>query len=560
MICYRCATPIPDDSRFCLSCGADVSGATSGERTQPVEVDAELQAKLQEDLGGDFTIERELGRGGMAAVFLARETHLERPVAIKVLPPELTYGRGMIERFKREAKVAATLDHPHIIPIHRVSTGGKIFWYAMKYLDGESLAEIIQRDAPLPLPRIADVLQQVAEALDYAHERGVIHRDVKPANVMLDARGWATVTDFGIAKAASQSSMTGSGSMIGTPYYMSPEQCSGLKITGASDQYSLGVMAFQMLTGHLPFTGQTVIEIVKKHCTDPVPPISVLRSGTSPAVIAVVERALAKTPEERFPTTGAFASAFAQAAHDEQSRAARLAVRGAAPARPRRRSITADVNPPPRKPSSVAPPQVARPLLRLGAKVAGGALLAAAMLVAMLWHPRALGPRAEPGRRAAAESVPPLPPVAREQDTGRIAAANGPALDSEPSKPVVSAEVRATRSSRPASNGRGNRRAAPNQAPRTPDTSAQAPAAPAPSSPAAESAPGSVFVWSNPPVAFTIRGQRYEINPATVTNLPAGPATITFEATDSTSAYEITVQIVPNVTIRPGRVVLPRKP
>lgn len=317
MLCYKCQTPIPDTSRFCFSCGADVSGEAAT-RTQPIEADPELTEKLREDVKGEFVVERELGRGGMAIVFLARDTALGRKVAIKVLPPELTFGQGMVERFKREARTAATLDHHHIIPIYRVAPGGKLFWYAMKYLEGESLEDVLEREHQVPVDRAASILTQTAEALDYAHEHSVVHRDIKPPNIMLDAKGWVTVTDFGIAKALDTSSLTGTNAMIGTPYYMSPEQCTGKKIvTGAADQYSLGVVAFQMLSGHLPFTGDSIIEIVHKHVVEPVPPLETLVPSLPPALVAVVERALAKGPDDRFPTVIEFAAAFARAAHAE---------------------------------------------------------------------------------------------------------------------------------------------------------------------------------------------------------------------------------------------------
>ena len=316
MKCFKCATPLPDNSRFCSTCGTDVSGGTSGGgQTVPAEQVNELENLLREEVGGDFVIERELGRGGMAAVFLGHDVHLERPVAIKVLPPELTYGPGSVERFRREAKTAATLDHPNIIPVYRVSSGGKLFWYAMKYLDGEALSTIIERDGALSIEDTANILSQTADALQYAHEHGVIHRDVKPANVMVDSRGRVIVTDFGIAKALTAQSMTGSGAMMGTPYYMSPEQCSGKKnITGAADQYSLGIMVYQMLTAHLPFTGESIIDIVKQHCMDPVPPLTVLAPSIPQAVADAVEQALAKTPEDRFPTVLHFSEAFRAAA------------------------------------------------------------------------------------------------------------------------------------------------------------------------------------------------------------------------------------------------------
>ena len=354
MNCYRCATPIPDNSRFCLSCGADVSGETA-ERTQAVDADPELQKELQAELGSDFVIERELGRGGMAVVFLATDVHLGRKVAVKVLPPEFTRlaSGGMVERFKREARTSATLDHPHVIPIFRVSTGGKLFWYVMKYLEGEALDDILKREPQLPFARAAEILKQTAEALAYAHRKNVIHRDVKPANVMLDENGWVTVTDFGIAKALDTSSLTGSGSMIGTPYYMSPEQCSGTKVTGASDQYSLAVMAYQMVGGHLPFTGETVVEIIKKHCMEPPPPLGVLRPATPPALVAVVERALSKSPEDRFPSVVEFAGAFEGATG---AAGLKVAERPAEAAEPRQRpSETALASPLPVVPLPAVP-------------------------------------------------------------------------------------------------------------------------------------------------------------------------------------------------------------
>src|SRR2546425_1868513 len=311
MICHRCATPIPDESRFCQSCGADVSGETG--RTQPVEVGAELEGMLREDVKGEFVVDRLLGRGGMAAVYLARDPQLDRKVAIKVLPPELTFGSGMVERFKREARTAATLDHSLIVPIYKISTGGKLFWYAMKFIEGESLADVLARENLLAFPRAARILAQVAEALQFAHEHAIIHRDVKPANIMLGGRDRVTVTDFGIAKAMDTSSLTGSGSAIGTPYYMSPEQCSGkgVKLTGAADQYSLGVVAYQMVSGHLPFTGESVFDIIKQHCFDPVPPLAALRADIPPMLVAVVERALAKTAGGRLASVPELWEAFA---------------------------------------------------------------------------------------------------------------------------------------------------------------------------------------------------------------------------------------------------------
>jgi len=318
MQCFKCRTPLPDDSRFCSSCGTDVSG-DNVERTLAVDATPELQRMLQEELGEEYEVQRELGRGGMAVVFLAVDPHLGRQVAVKVLPPELTViNPGMVERFRREARMAATLDHPHIIPVFRVSTGGKLFWYVMKFLEGESLDHILKRDGQIDVRRAAQILEQTGDALEFAHRHKVVHRDVKPANLVLDDRGRVTVTDFGIAKALDANTLTASGSMIGTPYYMSPEQCTGKAVGPAADQYSLAVMAYQMLAGHVPFSGDSVVDVIRRHCMESPPPLREARPDLSPSVVAVVERALAKSAEDRFASTVEFAQAFSQAAQGQE--------------------------------------------------------------------------------------------------------------------------------------------------------------------------------------------------------------------------------------------------
>jgi len=321
MICVHCSTPIPNGSRYCLSCGGDVSDPTGHGGTSAAAMDAtksaELDHMVRQEVGSEFEIKRELGRGGMAVVYLAIETHLGRKVAIKVLPPDLTFGAGAIDRFKREARTAATLDHPNIIPIYRVSPGGRLFWYAMKYLEGHSLSDLLQRERRLSLQRAIAILEPVASALDYAHRRNVIHRDIKPANIMLDDEDRVVITDFGIAKQLTTAGLTASGSAIGTPYYMSPEQCTAVKaLSGAADQYSVGVMTYQMLSGALPFEGDSVMEILQKQCSAAPPPLEVLRPGLPRHVYAAVEKAMAKKPEQRFPSVKAFVTAVKQLSAD----------------------------------------------------------------------------------------------------------------------------------------------------------------------------------------------------------------------------------------------------
>ena len=310
--CVHCSTPVPEDARFCHSCGSQVSDA-EGQARASAAIDASalihIEKMLAEETSGQFEIQGLLGRGGMAVVFLATENGLGRKVAIKVLPPELTFGHGL-ERFKREAKTSAALDHPNIIPVYRVGGSGKLFWYAMKFLEGRSLDDVLKEKGKLPLDDSIEILAQTADALDYAHERRVVHRDIKPANVMLDGRNRVIVTDFGIAKALTEGGLTASGSVIGTPYYMSPEQGMGKPVSGASDQYSVAVMAFRMLAGQVPFEGESSIDILHKHCMSPPPPIADVAPELPPYVGRALMRAMDKKAERRFASVGQFVKAL----------------------------------------------------------------------------------------------------------------------------------------------------------------------------------------------------------------------------------------------------------
>jgi serine/threonine-protein kinase len=275
----------------------------------------ELEALLREETRGEYVIERELGRGWLGVVYLAREITAGRWVALNVLQPPLTFGKGAAKRFVYGAQLAAALDHPNIIPIYRIcdpAPGAGLVWYTMKYVE-ESLAEVLRRQGRLSLDEALRILRQVAGALDHAHGRGVIHRDVKPANVLLTATGEAMLTDFTIAKQYESVNPTASGSIVGTPYYMSGEHVRGGVLTQAADQYSVGVMAYHMLSGQVPFEADSVVDILRKHCSDPPPPLEVLRPGLPQHVYAAVDRALAKEPRDRFPSVGAFVEALAGA-------------------------------------------------------------------------------------------------------------------------------------------------------------------------------------------------------------------------------------------------------
>ena len=231
---------------------------------------ADLRSRLQPALADRYGIEREVGRGGMATVFLAHDLKHDRQVALKVLHPELAASLGP-ERFLREIQVAARLNHPHIVPLHDSGQAGDLLYYVMPYVDGESLRQRLIRDKQLPVDDALDIARDVAAALDYAHRQGVVHRDIKPENVMLH-EGEALVTDFGIAKAvtaAADENLTQTGSAVGTPAYMSPEQAAGeAELDGRSDVYSLGCMVYEMLAGSAPFTGPTAQAIITKRFTE----------------------------------------------------------------------------------------------------------------------------------------------------------------------------------------------------------------------------------------------------------------------------------------------------
>ncbi len=312
MLCAHCASPLPDGSRFCVNCGADVGEPSSGSSASLDDVGvARLTRMLREETAGEYEIEREIARGGMGVVYVATEIQLRRRVAIKVLPPALTFGEAAIHRFRREARTAAALDHPNIIPIYRVSSGGELMWYSMKLLEGRSLDALLKEQERLAFSDVVDTLEQVADALDYAHQHGVIHRDIKPGNIVLDDRGRVTVTDFGIAKEIQEGSLSESGALLGTPYYMAPEQYVGGETTGATDQYSLGVVAYQCLGARVPFEASSAYELLNKHVSEPPPPLAELRSDLPPCAYAAIERALAKNPQDRFTTVAEFVSTLA---------------------------------------------------------------------------------------------------------------------------------------------------------------------------------------------------------------------------------------------------------
>ncbi|HEX7024185.1 MAG TPA: serine/threonine-protein kinase [Gemmatimonadales bacterium] len=269
-----------------------------------------LAQRLKEALGDVYTIEGEIGRGGMGVVYRARDERLHRRVAVKVLPPELAFQKEIRERFTREAQTAARLAHPHIVPIHDVGEGAGVVYFIMGLVEGESLGGRLKRRGKLPADEVRRIMKETADALSAAHAVSVIHRDIKPDNILLEGtRGRVMVTDFGIAKAVSQASgstLTGVGIAIGTPQYMSPEQAAGEReIDGRSDLYSLGVVAYQMTSGQLPFNAPTVAGILMKQITEPAPILHETMAGVPEDLSLAIARCLEKDPENRWPTADA---------------------------------------------------------------------------------------------------------------------------------------------------------------------------------------------------------------------------------------------------------------
>jgi len=305
MFCSRCGTEVQAASKFCPTCGLDLTavtqavGGAAGAGAPPAPQDD--SAAVREALKDEYELEKELGRGGMAIVYKARDKALEREVAVKVLPFSLSFDAEFVERFQREARTSAKLEHPNIIPIYRVGKSGRVIYFVMKFLRGKPLSTVIEARGALPVPEIKRVLIEAGRALGYAHKHGIVHRDIKPDNIMFDELGQAIVTDFGIAKAQSGARLTGTGMAIGTPHYMSPEQARAQALDGRSDIYSLGVVAYQCLTGHVPFDGEDSFSIGYKHIMEelPTPPLETVDQR---ALFAVVQKMMAKKPEDRFQT------------------------------------------------------------------------------------------------------------------------------------------------------------------------------------------------------------------------------------------------------------------
>jgi serine/threonine protein kinase len=272
-----------------------------------------MRDRLIAAVGDHYLIEDELGRGGMAAVYRARDLRLNRRVAIKLLPPDMAFNAAVRSRFLREAQMAAQLTHPNIVPIYTVDERDGLVFFVMALVDGDSVARLLATTGRFEVEEVRRIVTAVADALEYAHRQGVVHRDIKPDNILIDrSTGRPMVTDFGIARAAAEESrLTVTGIAVGTPAYMSPEQAMGERdVDGRSDIYSLGIVAYQMLVGETPFRAANTPAMLMKHVSEPPPPVRSKRSEVPKLMAAALDRALMKRPQERWGSAVEFRDAM----------------------------------------------------------------------------------------------------------------------------------------------------------------------------------------------------------------------------------------------------------
>jgi hypothetical protein len=367
----------------CGACGAVITGgAMDAERMDRV------RARLQQGIGDGYQLGEMLGRGGMGIVFQARELALDRDVALKVLAFDPILNPDAYARFEREAKLAARLDHPHIVPIFAVGQGNGIAFYTMRLVRGGSVESLVAGGRAVDTARAIEILDDVAGALDYAHAQGVVHRDIKPANVLIGDAGHAMVADFGIARAVTGpgggNTSTGTG-VVGSPAYMSPEQWRGERVDGRADQYALGVLAFELLTGVRPFRSDSMQELLRMHLAEDAPDIISVRHDLPSRLTDPIRRALAKDPADRFGSAAAFVADLATAMKGTPPRAAAPPVAGSAAPTVR---------------TPVPPRQAAVPAAARAAKSAAGVEPAVRSGTPAAAAPVAAGESDEPARRS----------------------------------------------------------------------------------------------------------------------------------------------------------------
>jgi len=324
VFCPDCGTWNRASAPRCARCTVALPEPSAPAVNEPPDEELTL---LRRATGNRYVVERRLGSGGMAHVFRARHAALAASLAIKVLHRHLARDDEMRERFRREAEAAARLQHPHVCPIVDYGSTGEVEYLVMPYLGGGSLADEMIARRTLPAERAAAVAAQVATALDYAHRRGVVHRDVKPDNVLFDDEGHAVLTDFGIATARFHARLTATGRAMGTPHYMSPEQAMGRLVDGRSDLYAVGVLLYEMLAGDPPFDGPDSYAVGYKHVHEAPVPLEVQAPGVPAALAAITMRCLAKSPAERYQRGHDLADALIAFLADRGARELRVAWR-----------------------------------------------------------------------------------------------------------------------------------------------------------------------------------------------------------------------------------------
>ncbi|MBX9928332.1 MAG: protein kinase [Gemmatimonadaceae bacterium] len=307
--CSKCGAPTAPDAIFCSRCGLNFTLEHSAFRTTQSAAGDDAIQRLNSALAGHYAVSRELGRGGMATVYLANDLKHDREVAIKVLLPELAASIGA-DRFEREIRLAAKLQHPHILGLYDSGIGEGLMYYVMPFVKGESLRDRLDREGQLPVEDAIRITLEVADALGFAHEQGIVHRDIKPENILLSGEH-ALVADFGIARAVSEAGtqkLTQTGMAVGTPVYMSPEQSLGEVVGPTADLYSLGCVLYEMLAGEPPFTGKNAMAIMARHSMEQVPSIRIVRSAVPEEVEEAIFQALGKSPADRPQNAAAFSA------------------------------------------------------------------------------------------------------------------------------------------------------------------------------------------------------------------------------------------------------------
>ncbi len=426
--CFKCGAGVAPDASFCARCGTRTSDPLEATLVLPDENQDELLQRVRMVLAGEYDVEHELGRGGMGVVFKATEIGLGRTVALKILPPELGLTTRAVERFKREARMVAELDHPNIIPVYRVGQVGRVLHIAMRFIEGKSLDVIIDAQGALPVPVVVYVLRGTCRAAAYAHDCGIVHRDLKGANILVDRDGRVMVSDFGVALRSSDVTLTADGTVIGTPPFMSPEQCAGRRAGPQSDQYSLGIVAFQMLTGAVPFHADTLPGIMHHHFFTPVPDVRLVRDDVPSALIDVLHVALAKEPGARYTSTRDMLAAveaipFSEADRREGERTLRALAAGLPVGKVATRLLSALPESPTLAMGLPAPPRRRRPW-RQRARLAAVGAVASVAVGAAWWISRAGGtpaPPPTPGLTAApAPAAAPPPSLRAPSPTGKL--------------------------------------------------------------------------------------------------------------------------------------------